>query len=261
MDDQALLRALGEVVREKSGEPDSELAQALSRYQRGQLSEAEFATLRSELEASTSFERVHEAMRPVSDSFRAKLQSAVEKQIQPKKPSVWAWFGRWQILAAAAGCALLIFVVLIWSGGSRSYILPSYEFTVSGVVKETRHGHAKSKPTQTDVVHAFKQGAQATFVLRPFEAVSDPVQAVVFLQRAGTWHRLSLPTVVDARGSIRIVAEIGSELTLTPGDHTLWMGIAKKDVEIVSVTKNLDSLNHWPHFTTQIRVVAPEAQP
>lgn len=261
MDDQALLKALGEIVREKSGEPDGELAQVLSRYQRGQLSEAELDSLRSELAGSTSFDRVHEAMRPVSESFRVTLQSAIEEQIRLKKPSFWAWLGRWQVLTAAVGCAMVIFVVMVWSQAPQADAFPSYEFTVTGVVKQTRHGSSESKSTQPNVVHPFKQGAQATFTLRPFETVADPVEAVVLLLQAGQWRRLSLPSEVDARGAVRIVAEVGGELNLSPGEHTLWIGIVKKDIEISFETTHLDSLNRWPHFVVQIRVLAPEEHP
>jgi len=136
----------------------------------------------------------------------------------PRRRHPW-WLG----VATAASLALA------WLLVPRPYdaaALPDYAFEISGLDARQRD-HATVNATRRD--GAITQGNRLIVTLRPETTTGVAAAARLWHAHGDAIEMLDVPLQRSAAGTVRLDAEVGSELQLAPGDHQLWLVIGPED--------------------------------
>jgi hypothetical protein len=136
----------------------------------------------------------------------------------PRRRRPW-WLG----VATAASLALA------WLLVPRTYdaaVLPDYAFEISGL-DAVQRDHAAANVTRRD--GAITQGNRLIVTLRPETTSGVATAAHLWHARGDAIEMLDVPLQRSAAGTVRLDAEVGSELQLAPGDHRLWLVVGPED--------------------------------
>ncbi len=235
MNNDPLLRRLAQAKKEEQDAEHARLDERWDRLSAGELSPEEEAELRALAETSEEGRQAYEAFRPLGSDFHAQVVRAVQGQslapearrevdaVSEKPPGLRRPLPRrasrlagWSALAAAAAL-----VLLLRAPGTQPP-LPSYAMELSGGVQEMR-GDPASPP------RTFPPGSQLELVLRPQTAVSGPLAVRYFLGRGNALQPWPAPGVITADGSVRVAGTVGREITIPPGEWTLWVVVGRPE--------------------------------
>jgi hypothetical protein len=209
MTDEELMKALGEVARERA--EDELSSRRLEALAAGELSGAERRALEKELAGTEDAGRVLDLFAPLDQGFRDRTldrlpQGAGRAISLPRKlltrRSLW--------LGLATAAALL----LVWLP-PESQPLPEYAVELQGGIKAVRGAAAQTARYGT--------GSRMEVILRPAVAYAGEVDVLFFLTRPGELLILDAPVEREQRGSVRMVAVLGEDVRIPTGDWTLWV--------------------------------------
>jgi hypothetical protein len=136
----------------------------------------------------------------------------------PRRRRPW-WLG----VATAASLALA------WLLVPRTYdvaALPEYAFEISGLDAAQRDSAAANARRRDG---AITLGNRLIVTLRPQTTTGVAAAARLWHARDDAIERLDVPLQRSASGTVRLDAEVGSELQLAPGHHQLWLVIGPED--------------------------------
>lgn len=235
MNDDPLMRRLAQVQREELDAEQASLDERWDRLSAGELSPEDEAELRALAETSEDARQAYEAFRPLGPEFQARVVGALQEQRVapeleegPRPPARVLPFRKLATrlggsLAAAAAVAAAL-VLLLRVPGSQPP-MPGYELEVTGGAQEMRGDQPDrlaDSPSQT-----FSPGSQIELVARPQTAVTGPVAARCFLERDGALQPWEVSGEITGDGVVRIAGTVGREITIPPGEWTLWIVVGR----------------------------------
>lgn len=201
-DDDALLRALGALARERE----------------------------AEAEADDAWPADDEALRPLDEAEAAMLMDAVlgaevraepppsPATLTPPRRRGWVWAGVVGALAAA---------LLLAIGLRGPDALPDYRLT-AGAGEQTFR--ADPEAPAADGRARYTTGSRVQLVARPASDVPDPVVARVYVRQGGQTTRLDPPVQVSPTGAVRLDAVAGETLPLPEGEGELILLVRPTDL-------------------------------
>ena len=257
MNDQAFLDLLGKEMRDQSGEATGELNKLLDRLTASDLSAAEHSKLTNQARESQSFDRVYQALCPLTKDKQQQIVDAIKRQQgipatpSDKKMTFWQLlFRRRQVLAMVASAALVLVVFVLWP--QRLVDFPDYELQVGGQLLSQRHA-AHAEPIAD--LKKFRPGGELLLILRPSKPIAHPVTAKVLIEEQAGLRAIDFPMEIDSQGAIRISAIIGQDLKVSSGIYTLWLVVTQPgQFGTSSGVLELEQIQAYPHFSIQIEV-------
>jgi len=246
-------RLLDELIRTAREREDGEsLDERWDRLAAGTLSPAEEAELAALAATSEEARRAWEAFRPLGPAFEERIAgtlmgrttagTAAPATSPAASPGARILpFTRRRSLGVLAVvtalAASLALVVLL--PGPEIVPLPGFEVELRGGVRTLRSG----EPTSADAplpdgvpdgvpvaAPVFAPGARFELLLRPATRLDPRLEGKLgvrlFLQGEGGPELWEVPVEIAPGGAVRIAGEIGRELPMPAGRHTVWIAVA-----------------------------------
>lgn len=215
MNEDRLLRDLGDLAREQDAEEAARLDERWDRLSGGALSPEEEEELRALAGSSPEAGEAWEAFRPLGPEFQAGVvQALLEARKAEAPPARVLPFRRlaprvagWGALAASVAAVLVIFL-------RAPAPLPEYSFlSVTG-------GSSAYRAEGAEV--SFAPGDRLTVVLQPKTIASGKLrlESACFLACEREVRRLEAGSEIEPSGSIRMRSTIPADIQ--PGVWTLW---------------------------------------
>lgn len=220
-----LLRELGRVAREQD-EAHDERWESLAA---GTLSEAERQELERLAREEPAAREAYEAFKPLDAAARERIVSRLERELAaeparqappaarllPFAPRRRLWGSAAALAAMAAAAAILL--VLSPRGGPP---LPGYGLSFSSEQAVRADASEREVPR-------LGPGSQLELLLRPEQAVAEPVEVRAFLLRPGEARAWTPPMERSAEGAVRIRGPVEALLSIPPGEWTLALAVGR----------------------------------
>jgi hypothetical protein len=250
MNEDRLLRELGDLARREGEDERARLDERWDRLAAGTLTAEEKAELEALAESSPEAREAFEAFRPLGADFQARMVSAAQAELasearmvaaaqaglaseprtEPSEPRprvlpfrraaarIEVWLGT----AAALAAGLFFFI------GMPAPSLPGYVAALTGGVKTSRGGEAGPQH-ETQV---FVPESLLTLDVQPDHPAGSKVEPRAFLSsRTGEedlrpWAPQPHFQIADKGGAVRLQGRLGQDLQISPGDWILWTVVA-----------------------------------
>jgi len=225
MNEDHLLRALGQLAREEERAEKARLDPRWDRLAAGTLTADEEAELHALAESSPEAREAWKAFQPLGPEFQARMVEQIAAEL-PKKGKVLpfrpaARIGGW-LTAAAAAAAIAVMLL------RPAAHLPVYTAHLEGGAQTFRG----SEPAPASGQPVFFPGSQLTLVARPSEPVKGrKLETRRFLSpQTGTGDLTpwTPEPQIGEHGSVRLRGTLGQEIRISPGAWTAWVVIGRK---------------------------------
>lgn len=230
MSDKLLLE-LGRVARERQqAEARDERWESLTE---GTLSEADRKELERLAQEDPTAGEAYEAFKPLDAAARERIAARLERELSAESPKEapketmppaqvvpLAPRRRPRMIVpvvAAMAAAAAVFLLVSPRGGRP---LPGYTLSLSSE-QEVRSGAAEAE------VPRLGPGSLIDLILRPEQAVTEPVEVRAFLLRPGEAQAWTPPMERSAEGAVRIHGPVESLLSISPGEWTLAIAVGR----------------------------------
>jgi ferric-dicitrate binding protein FerR (iron transport regulator) len=222
-----LLLELGRVARERQqAEAHDERWESLTQ---GTLSEADRKELERLAQEDPAAGEAYEAFKPLDSAARDRITARLERELSAEAPKealppaqVVPLAPRRRLRMAVPGVAALaaaaaVFLLVSPRGGPP---LPGYTLSLSSE-QEVRSGAPEAE------VPRLGPGSLIDLILRPEQAVAEPVEVRAFLLRPGEARAWTPPMERSAEGAVRIHGSVESLLSIPPGEWTLAIAVGR----------------------------------
>jgi hypothetical protein len=229
---EKILLELGRVARERrQAEARDERWESLTE---GTLSEADRKELERLAREDPAAGEAYEAFKPLDAAARERMTARLERELAAEAPKeaskpvapppakVIPLAPRRRLLAvvpavAAMAAAAAVFLVVFPRGGPP---LPGYALSLSSE-QEVRSGAPEAE------VPRLGPGSLIDLILRPEQAVTEPVEVRAFLLRPGEARAWTPPMERSSEGAVRIHGSVESLLSIPPGEWTLAIAVGR----------------------------------
>ncbi len=273
MNDDTLLKAVAKMARDEAKRDESATTRRLASLAANELSERERDELRRLASDDEDFARALALHEPLDVRFLDRVADQVTQghnSVAPlysrssrqsaSTPSRRGPVLAAAIVAAAAAIASLVYLPLV---GEHRPVIPEYELTVSGQVKQLRTG-SKETPTQRKRA-VFNTESILSLIARPSKNPDRELVANVFADTADGLQRLDLPLTVSPKGAVQLRVNVGRTPNLPRGDTTLHLVIAPPDrfpstaqIERDLMAKGNPDTLPYRLVSAEVRIEAPQ---